>query len=441
MTQPGVVVHTPWNEESLLKSFDEDFTELIRFASASAVDSGFAALDAQGLVAPDSPVELWITARMTYVFALAQLRGLAGAEALVRHGLRSLRGPFHDDEFGGWFSALDSHDEDAAPAPGTRKEGYAHAFVILAAAAAQLAGHEEARELLDEALEDQDRHWWEPSFGRVRNSWNRDWSECEDYRSLNTSMHTVEAYLAAFDASGQRRWLDRAREMTRFVADLGACFAWRLPEHFDASWRVQAQMFIENPADPFRPYGATPGHGFEWARLILHVRAALISIGDTPGAWMLEVARALVERADEDGWDAGRVGGIVYTTDFDGRPVVSTRMHWAGAEAVNAALILGRVLEEEGDEAGVEACSERFSRYVSWMDQYAHEGPGRWIHEINERGEPGCSVWPGKPDAYHIAQMLTLPRIGVHPGFAAALKQAASVWKETGTALKETGEC
>ena len=213
MTQPGVVVHTPWNEESLLKSFDEDFTELIRFASASAVDSGFAALDAQGLVAPDSPVELWITARMTYVFALAQLRGLAGAEALVRHGLRSLRGPFHDDEFGGWFSALDSHDENADPAPGARKEGYAHAFVILAAAAAQLAGHEEARELLDEALEDQDRHWWEPSFGRVRNSWNRDWSECEDYRSLNTSMHTVEAYLAAFDASGQRRWLDRAREM------------------------------------------------------------------------------------------------------------------------------------------------------------------------------------------------------------------------------------
>ena len=96
-------------------------------------------------------------------------------------------------------------------------------------------------------MSDEEEKVWEPSFGRVRNSWNRDWSECEDYRSLNTNMHTVEAYLAAFDASGQRRWLDRAREMTRFVADLGARFAWRLPEHFDASWRVQADIFIENP--------------------------------------------------------------------------------------------------------------------------------------------------------------------------------------------------
>lgn len=414
-------MRTPWTEEALLTAFDEDFLALVDFASGSAVPSGFAALDANGAVAEDAPVELWITCRMTYVFALARMRGVEGAAALVEHGLDALSGPFHDDEHGGWHSALDAHGPDAGPRADSRKEAYAHAFVILATAAAALAGHERAKPLLDEALADQDAHWWEPSFGRVRDSWTRDWSECEDYRGLNANMHTVEAYLAAFDATGERIWLDRAREIMRFVADLGARYGWRLPEHFTADWEPVPEMFSDNPADPFRPYGATPGHGFEWARLILHGRAALIANGDSPGPWMIDVARALVERADADAWDRGEVGGLVYTTDFDGRTVVATRMHWVAAEAVNASLALGRACEELGDRVGVDACSERFARFVAWADQYLHEGPGRWIHEVRPDGEPGGRVWPGKPDAYHIAQMLLLPRIGLAPGFAAAL--------------------
>ncbi len=414
-------MHTPWNDTALLAAFDEDFRALVDFASASAVPSGFGSLDAAGALDGSKPVELWISCRMTYVFSLAQMRGIEGAADLVEHGLDALSGPLHDDEFGGWFSAVDGFDADAAPIEGVRKEAYSHAFVILATAAAMLAGHERAGALLDEALADQDAHWWEPSHGRVRNSWNRDWTECEDYRGLNANMHTVEAYLAAFDATGNRVWLDRAREIMRFVADLGARFGWRLPEHFSADWEPRPDMFSDNPADPFRPYGATPGHGFEWARLILHGRASLLAIDDRPGPWMVEVAGALVDRADTDGWDTGHAGGIVYTTDFDGRTVVPTRMHWVACEAVNAALALGKTLDEAGDEDGVALQSERFARYVAWADQYLHEGPGRWIHEVDEDGAPSTTVWGGKPDAYHVAQMLLLPRIGLAPGFAAAL--------------------
>ena len=51
---------------------------------------GFGWLDDAGAVDPGHPVQTWITARMTYVFALAQLRGRPGAAELVDHGLTAL---------------------------------------------------------------------------------------------------------------------------------------------------------------------------------------------------------------------------------------------------------------------------------------------------------------------------------------------------------------
>ena len=58
---------TPWDNDQLIAAFDEEFTSLISFARASRVACGFGSLDARGIVDPARPVELWITARMTYV--------------------------------------------------------------------------------------------------------------------------------------------------------------------------------------------------------------------------------------------------------------------------------------------------------------------------------------------------------------------------------------
>ena len=41
-----------------------------------------------------------------------------------------------------------------------------------------------------------------------------------------------------------------------------------------------------------------------------------------------------------DGWNADGEPGIVYTTDWNGKPVVHDRMHWTLAEAINTSSCL-----------------------------------------------------------------------------------------------------
>ena len=107
---------------------------------------GFAWLDDRGEPDAGRPLQLWITARMTHVFALGELLGHPGCGALADHGLAALRGAFEDREHGGWYSEL------ARGGPvHTGKEAYPHSFVLLAAASAALAGRAPAGPLLNAA--------------------------------------------------------------------------------------------------------------------------------------------------------------------------------------------------------------------------------------------------------------------------------------------------
>ena len=69
---------------------------------------------------------------------------------------------------------------------------YAHAFVILAASSALLAGRPGAKELLDEALATYDKHFWNDEIGLAVDTWNTEFTELDPYRGLNANMHTTE---------------------------------------------------------------------------------------------------------------------------------------------------------------------------------------------------------------------------------------------------------
>jgi len=380
--------------------------DLLRFAAGARDPLGFGWLDERGAPDPGRPVELWITCRMTHVLALGVLRDEAPAPGgpdvealreLAGHGVRSLLGPLADLQHGGWFASV----ARGRPADGA-KQAYGHAFVVLAAGTAVAAGLPGAAALLERALAVQDERFWDAGTGLVREEWDRGWKRLSPYRGLNAAMHTVEAYLAASDVTGDRRWRDRAAGIAERVRGWARESCWRVPEHFDEHWTPQPGFGREHPDDPFRPYGATVGHGLEWARLLVSLDAAL-GAGAPKG--LVEDAVSLADRAVADGWAADGADGFVYTTDWDGAPVVRTRMHWVAAEAVATAYVLHRATGEArwADEG------RRWWRYVE--DHLVDHSRGSWHHELDAGNRPAATVWAGKPDVYHAYQAALLPEL------------------------------
>jgi sulfoquinovose isomerase len=395
---------------SHLAWLDAEGGRLLEFASAARHEGvGFSWLDADGRPQLDRPVETWITARMTHVFALGHLRGIPGAGPLAEHGVAALNGPVRDSRHGGWYSTL---TPDGRPLD-TRKAAYVHAFVVLAAASATAAEMRGAPELLEDSLSVVDRRFWSETEGRSLESWDEAWSEPEAYRGANSNMHLVEAFLAAADVTGDERWRRRALSIAEHLIHGAARDnGWRLPEHFDTGWRPMLEYNAEARDDPFRPYGSTIGHWLEWCRLLLHVEASL----SDPPAWLFDDARTLFDSAVRVGWAVDGAEGFVYTVDWTDRPVVRERMHWVVAEAIAAAAALRRRSGQPVYEQWYRTCWDHAA--ALFIDRRG----GSWHHELDPDDRPAELVWSGKPDVYHAYQATLLPQLPLAPALAVALR-------------------
>jgi sulfoquinovose isomerase len=387
---------------------------LLTVARASRAEpGGFWWLDAGGRPDPSRGRQLWIAARMTHCFSLGHLLGRVGDAELADHGVAALAGPFRDAEHDGWFAGLGPDGPTT-----TAKTAYEHAFVLLAASSASVAGRPGAGDLLSAACALVERRFWDEEAGAVREEWNRDWTVLDGYRGANANMHSVEAFLAVADATGADVWRERAARIATKVIDGAArAHGWRIPEHFDDRWAVEEDYNHDQPDHPFRPYGVTPGHALEWGRLLLHLDAATRRAGLAAPEWLVPAAVSLFDRALADGWDDQR-GGFVYTTDWNGVPVVQERFHWVVAEAIAVAAALREALPGEG-------------RYDVWYQvfwDYARRsfvdpaGGIGWQHEVDADGTPAARTWTGRPDIYHALQATLIPRLPLAPTLATALR-------------------
>ena len=381
------------------------FGRMLEFVRPSVLPGGgFAYLAGDGSPMPGKEPTLLLTARMTHVAGLAAALGIPGAGTLLAHGITSLAGPFRDADRGGWFGTL---------ARDGRKTAYEHVHVVLAASSALAAGAPGAPELVAEAAGVVEERFWDEEAGALRESFDATWGDPEPYRGANANMHAAEAFLALGDALDEDLWHQRAlRICERIIHGHARARRWLIPEHFDADWAELPDYHVDEPDHPFRPYGATYGHSLEWARLLCGLHAS--PRVTTPG-WVLDAAVALTRTA-LGGWGVDGREGLVYTVDWDGRPVSTVRLHWPVCEGIQATASL-RAL------TGDDEWEQWYRRLWDHAAAYFVDDTGSWVNELDEDFREGSAVWPGRPDVYHAAGAYLAPLLPVWPFLTVAARE------------------
>ncbi len=385
---------------------------LLDFSKASRLPAGgFCGLDMAGARPQGATADTIITARMTYSYALAAMLGLPGSVPLVDHGLAALSGFLRDGENGGWFE-----QDPGSSSGGGRKKAYVQAFVALAASAATLLGRPGARELLYDALAVIETRFWVEEEGAMRESFAADFGDEEDYRGANANMHSLEAFMAVYDATGEPVWLDRSlRIAERFVNRLARENGFVIPEHFAGDWTMLKDFHADQPDHPFRPYGTTPGHSLEWSHLCLKLEAGLTQAGRPAPAWLAECAAALFAGGVRDGWNRDGKFGLVYTVGWDGSVSVPNTAHWTLAEGITAATLLHR----RTGEAEYATWYRRFWDYVDLA--LIDRRQGSWLNEVDGDNRPSERIYQGKADLYHAYQPTLTPRLPIAASIPGAL--------------------
>lgn len=327
---------------------------------------------------------VWQT-RYLYNFALAtRFQLFDGSVEAARHGLSFLATAQRDSQDGGYFWIL----EGTQPVD-ERKLAYGHAFVLLSASEALLAGLD-ARALLDDVDRVLEARFWRPDDGLFVDEINRDWSRVDPYRGQNANMHLVEALLEAFEATREVRFLDRAEIVARRVAvDLAGQAKGLIWEHYHEDWTIDWDYNRDKPRDLFRPFGYLSGHLMEWAKLLLLLER------HRPSSWLLPIAEALFTAAVEQAWD-DRHGGFLYSFAPDGTAVDGDKYYWVMAEGIAAAALLHARTGERG-------YLEWYNRTWEWVWEYMIDHRyGGWYSLLspdNQRKQPDFSR--GKVDFYH----------------------------------------
>ena len=400
--------HRAW----LLKEAEE----LFRFFERRVINplGGFFDLDDDGQPTPPGygggglPTRnLFATARIVHAFAIACVMGRPGAEAIVDHGVDFLWSGHRDSEYGGYYWAVGY----GGPTDSS-KQAYGHAFVLLAASSAAVAGHPDAERLLDDVSTVIRERFWEDRFGAVAEEFGRDWQPYSSYRGQNSNMHLTEALMAAFEATGNAEYLRMAERIAElFIHRHAAENDWRIPEHYSADWQVD-RTYAGSPM--FRPYGTTPGHSLEWSRLLLQ----LWELGGRKPEWLVSGSKSLFAQSIAQGWD-GQIGGFYYTLGWDGQPHIRDRYWWPCCEGIGAAAFLNMI---DGDSV-YEEWYRRIWNFTA--SNFIDRDKGGWRAQVDETLKPCSDPFFGKGDIYHSLQACLIPILPTTGSVTRGLREAA----------------
>ena len=349
-------------------------TDTMAFYHPRAIDPAggfFHYFKDDGTIYERSHRHLVSSTRFVFNYAMAALEFADDAKLAaeyrdaVQHGLRYLREVHRNAQTGGYAWTI----RDGAPEDRTN-HAYGVAFVLLAYSSARKAGIADAAAWMDETWELLERRFWDAGAGLYRDEADAEWN-FSGYRGQNANMHMCEAMLAAYQASDEVRYLDRAlmlaEHITRRQAALADGLVW---EHYDTQWRIDWEYHKDDPKHLFRPWGFQPGHQTEWAKLLMILEPLLLE-RNREEHWIVPTARHLFDTAVKHAWDE-TYGGLCYGFAPGGNVCDDDKYFWVQAESLAAAALL----HARTGDAGYAAWHDRLWAY-SWQYFVDHEY-GAW---------------------------------------------------------------
>lgn len=333
----------------------------------------FETLNLDGTPDRTAPMRVRTQARQIYVYAHAHILGV-GPDGLdlARTALTSLRQrAWAPDGRPGWVHVLAPDGSVQNPL----RDTYDHAFILHALAWFHRAtGESVALDWADETLDYMDTALVAPLGGWAENDTN------SQPRRQNPHMHSFEALLALYEASGQARYLARAAELyqlfrTRFFDEkLGV-----VREFFEPDWR----LLPGDASDQLEP-----GHFMEWVWLLRrYEKACGRPIGDQTSV-LLENGRRL-------GLDvaSGFLRDEVYP---DGRIKAPTRRLWPQTEYAKALMVEYRAHGDPALSGEAQGVIDRM--LASYLTDVP---PGGWRDVFDGDGKPTGDRMPAS-SLYHL---------------------------------------
>ena len=252
-------------------------------------------------------------------------------KAMALHGIAYVDGMHWDPKRQGYHWLL----QDNAPVDQTN-HCYGLAFVMLAYASAMGVGCASAKQGIYRVWALLEEKFWQPEQGIYADEATADWSSLSSYRGQNANMHCCEALIAAYEATGDALFYQRARDLAYTVAvKLAAKAEGLVWEHYTESLDVDWDYNRDDPKNLYRPWGFQPGHQTEWSKLLLQLH------GHKSEPWMLQRAQALFDESFDRCWDSAR-GGIYYGHAPDGSICDDDKYFWVQAETFAAAAMLAQ---------------------------------------------------------------------------------------------------
>jgi mannose/cellobiose epimerase-like protein (N-acyl-D-glucosamine 2-epimerase family) len=301
------------------------------------------------------------------------------------HGINYLRDSHLNKNTGGYAWTM-----KGAEVNDSTNYCYGLAFVLLAYSSAYKAGILKAKDYIEETYQLMEKHFWSKEYELYSDEISADWKVVSSYRGQNANMHSCEALIMAFEATGSQKYLDRALLIGKNIcirqAGLAEGLIW---EHYDSNWEINWVYNKNRPDDLFRPWGFQVGHLTEWAKLLLilerHVKED----------WLLPRAQELFDDAVEIGWDE-KSEGLFYGFAPNGDICDKDKYFWVQAESLATAAVLAN---RTGDDYYWEWYDRIWS--YSWKHMIDHKY-GAWfrILDSNNNKYDDLKSPAGKTD-YH----------------------------------------